>query len=523
MSNNDKPKIVNMFWKRTYLFIEYISFKKEAICIDNCKDFFVLDCKEIGLNKYRAKINICTQNNRSMLTDGEWKILIGDKFQLYELADELLLNLETLSAVFRYDGNKAYIVTFHISTHDTNNARIKFRVDYMKKNLLHKIRINKYSLLKNAVNICYHLLSFLRIKRKNKILFLSETSDTMSGNLKAIYDRLIERGLTNNYKINCIFDNIVVHGSSIKYWVKLFFKISESDYIFVDDYVPIFLFLNLDKKTCLVQTWHAGFGYKAVGYGRFGLKGSPNPHYSSHRAYTYALVGNEHLKEIYSEVFGIDSNSLLPTGMPRLDTFLKSSNINAAKSEFYEHHPELINKKIVLFAPTYRGSNQNKAYYDYNRIDQKRLYEYCKANNAIILFKFHHFIQDTIIINKEYKKYLYDFTNHEIHSLLYVSDVLITDYSSCFYDYLLLEKPIIFYIYDEAIFTATRGVHRPVGKTAPGTICRSMDELINTLNTEDYKTNIKIPECMIDAAKANYGRSASDKVLDYILLGKRDL
>lgn len=73
-------------------------------------------------------------------------------------------------------------------------------------------------------------------------------------------------------------------------------------------------------------------------------------------------------------------------------------------------------------------------------------------------------------------------------------------------------------MYDKAYYSATRGVHRPIDSVAPGKICRDFDELMTALQNEDYgKTEAK--EMLIDKCRTS-DLFASDKVIDFVLLGK---
>ena len=60
----------------------------------------------------------------------------------------------------------------------------------------------------------------------------------------------------------------------------------------MDDYAPLFNWLKLKSGTELIQLWHAGVGFKAVGYARFGKKGTPNPWRCCYRQLDYAIVGD---------------------------------------------------------------------------------------------------------------------------------------------------------------------------------------------------------------------------------------
>lgn len=347
---------------------------------------------------------------------------------------------------------------------------------------------------------------------------MSENRSRIMDNLEAIDTRLKERGLDKEFNISYQFRNIFAGIQNPFSWLKTVTLLAKQDYIFVDDYAPVFSFLDLDKRTTLVQVWHAGFGFKLVGYGRFGITGSPQPVKSCHRKYTYALIGNDQLREIYSEVFGIEKKALLATGMPRLEHFLDEDHMASVKEAFYKTFPEIEGKKVITFAPTYRGTSQNNAYYDFSMLDFDKLYDYCKTNNAVFIVKQHHFLREKAPLKAEQMDVFYECSDYNLNDLFYVTDVLITDYSSCFYDFLLLGKPVLFFTYDRAVYSATRGVHRPIDKVAPGKICDNFDQLLSALKDEDYG-NTEAADFLRDKCTTNTVL-ASDKVIDYVLLHK---
>ena len=120
--------------------------------------------------------------------------------------------------------------------------------------------------------------------RQKVIMFMTEQSDTLGTNLQAVYDRMCERGLDKEYTI--LFSArpasyIRQARSSTK---ELLHKLAQCDMVFIDDHVPLFDWLTLDKRTKLIQLWHAGAGFKSSGYSRWGHLGCPAP-VSCHRQY----------------------------------------------------------------------------------------------------------------------------------------------------------------------------------------------------------------------------------------------
>lgn len=546
MNSKSEITITNIFWKRTYLFIEYQAqadmkitlvkykvSKNNNIILENKQH--TMETKKLADNCYRAKINIAIAEGRRILEEGEWLISCdGNLKNLPKISSSVLQNIENYSRVYRYSQNlNAYVVTFHISNKEPivlslyanymtlNKHPEKLTIsEVFRSNITFLYKVKKFFLYvsKKFLNLYYMFCNIIP-KNKKRILLMSQNMNHIRDNMEAVNTRLYERKLNEQYKISYNFVNIFEKRVGVFYWLKLVFQIARNRYIFVDDYVPVFSFLNVNKNTIITQLWHAGFGFKLVGYGRFGISGSPRPDESCHRKYTYGIIGNDNLKEIYSEVWGIEKDALLATGMPRLEHFLDKARIKEKKEKFEKEYPQLIGKRLITFAPTYRGLDQKTAYYDYSRIDFKKLYELCKETNSAIAFCQHCFIKQNIPIDKKYKDLIYDMSSYKLNNILYSTDVLITDYSSCFYDFLLLNKPVLFYVYDKDIYTATRGVHRTLEAVAPGRICMNFDEIIEALKNNEYgekeRANFLLDKCLTNK------KIASDQIIDYIILGER--
>ena len=347
---------------------------------------------------------------------------------------------------------------------------------------------------------------------------MSETKDYLWGNLKFIDEGIKRHGLDKQFKVEYSFRKAVGSHMSVLSWVKLIFKLAQQDYVFVDDYVPIFGFLTLNKRTKLIQVWHAGEGFKAVGYCRFGKEGTPYPVGSCHKKYDYVLTGSEKLIKVFAEVFGIEEEAFLPVGMPRLDGFLDEERISEFRKEFYGQHPEMKDKKIILFAPTYRGKGQKTAYYDYSWIDLREIYEFC-GSEYIFLVKTHPFVKVPIDIPEEYRDRIIDFASYpNINNLYYITDLLITDYSSNYFEYSLMKKPVLFFTPDREIYELSRGVHRSVKESAPGKVCDTFEEMMDAMRNEDYEVE-KIYQ-FVKNNFANYDGRATDKAIEQILLAK---
>lgn len=397
---------------------------------------------------------------------------------------------------------------------------VKLAIDYFVKN--RKPQTRRFSLRqmeKNLFSLYYKLARKVLRPKDNVVLFFKENGDEPTENLAAVRDRLIERGIDKEFPVIERYRNTFVGHQNLFFWIKDINAIARSRYIFIDDYCPVFNFIDPDDDTVLTQVWHAGVGFKSVGYARFGISGSPDPYQSAHRRYDYALVGNGELRDIYSEVFGIEQEALLATGMPRLDHFLDEERQAAAEQRLMAKYPWMGDGRVIVFAPTFRGAGQATAYYPYDSyIDYRALWEMCERTNSYFVFEMHHFIEERPEIPSAFANRLKDLSDESLGDLLYVADVLVTDYSSCFYDCLLLQKPVVFYVPDKVEYSATRGVQRSVDDMAPGVVCDTSEEFVDVLEKAAYRSTA--PDAsMIDRCSEQAGYAA-DRVIDAVLLEK---
>ena len=111
-------------------------------------------------------------------------------------------------------------------------------------------------------------------------MFMTEQSKTLGGNLQAVYDRMVKRGLDKEYTILVSARPASYETQTRKSTKQLIRKMAQCSMIFIDDHAPIFDWLELNPRTKLIQLWHAGAGFKSSGYSRWGHLGCPAPEIS---------------------------------------------------------------------------------------------------------------------------------------------------------------------------------------------------------------------------------------------------
>ena len=184
--------------------------------------------------------------------------------------------------------------------------------------------------------------------------------------------------------------------------------------------------------------------FKTFGFTRLSKpKGSPQPT-RNHRSYDFVTVSSTYCKKCHSEGFGIATDNVVATGIPRTDVFFDENYKAAARKKFYDAHPTFKGKKIILFAPTFRGMVKETAFYPTEMFDINEVCSKIPEDYAIII-KHHPFVNDVQPIPDRYADRVIDLSaDNELNDLLFVTDVIITDYSSLVFEASLIDIPMIF-------------------------------------------------------------------------------
>lgn len=536
-----KAYVTGITWERVHLFLDVrIEFSEKA---DKCAplDFYAVNlfyetmlhfkAKRTGETTYRLHANVTNRGDKSCIPTGTYRIFVcqGD----YKLADceadvSVVSQMEEMSRNFLYGGmGKVYTVTFYVEE-GGENLPFRFRalassrtgIDFPKNPgyfaSLHPIKnfIKCYLGSSVVLRRAYRFFSLFPHKKKT-ILFLTEHSKVLKSNLKAVYERMLARGMEKEYRLLVSARTGAAEPQPKISWIKLMKKLAESDLIFIDDHVPVFDKVKLKESTKVVQLWHAGAGFKSSGYSRWGHMGCPGPS-SCHRQYQYGIAGSRNIAPFFSEVWGINDELVLPTGMPRMDEYLNEAHKKKKTEELYKEYPMCKGKKVMLFAPTYRGMNQPVAYYPYEMIDFDRLYREC-GDEYVVLFKAHPWVNNTLKIPKKYKDKFLDVKNYpDINDLFYITDLLITDYSSNIFEFSLMRKPMMFFAYDKIQYSFSRGFHRDYEEAAPGKVCYTFEQLMDAFAARDFEYE-KVEQYIkhhFDYIDSN----SSDRVIDWIVL-----
>ena len=298
-----------------------------------------------------------------------------------------------------------------------------------------------------------------------KILMYSSSKGRLGGNLLAIKKYIEKNGL--DYEIRAVTSvDPLPQG-------ELAAEMAQSRFILVDDYEPLVYVLRLRPGQKLVQVWHAMGAFKRFGYGRI----SAEKNSLTHRNYTDAVVSSPEIVPIYAEAFGIDESRVKPLGTPRTDCFFDFAYVDSAKNRLYDKEPRLRGRKICLFAPTFRGENVHGAYYPQGFFDVKRFMNEL-PEQWVLIIKMHPFIKEKTDIPAGLENRVFDFSGErEINDILFIADVLVTDYSSVIFENAVIGNPAVLYAPDLDEYNGGRGFYYGYSDYSCGEVVYQFDDL----------------------------------------------
>lgn len=320
---------------------------------------------------------------------------------------------------------------------------------------------------------------FLYLK-KDKIIFVSESHHELDGNLKAIFDALSDSNL--ELKVHMASEKFNLNGK-----LRLWNDLTSAKYILLDDFYSLISSLHVRKNQEIIQLWHGAGAYKKFGYSRRDTgDSSVIKFHRGYKKYTKVIVSSEYVRPYYADAFGIDLDKIYATGCPRTDILYSDYN-EKIKAKVIQQFPQFKEKKIVLFAPTYRGSRVADAYYDFDKADIDEVIRQL-GEDYIVAVRWHRALNDNIKrgrVTVQYCKNAIDVSEYEnVNDLLIAADVLVTDYSSIIFDYALLNKPIVYFTYDEESYAYNRGLYESFDNYVYGEVAKNRDELISAIKSE---------------------------------------
>lgn len=365
----------------------------------------------------------------------------------------------------------------------------------------------KQKIINFALTIVFNLFKLLPVKR-NVYIFESQYGGRFDDNPKAIYDYLKEQD-NNEHKLFWSIryrDRSIVEEEDVsvlyRFSLRWLYYMARAEFWIINARMP--QWLPKRKETKYVQTWHGTPLKKlALDMDTFGMPGSSLESYKKNflaetQKWDYLVAPNQYSKEIFKSCFAFEK-TFIESGYPRNDVLYQKNNPEDIKA-IKERLGLPLDKKVVLYAPTWRDDYYiSKGKYKFHvPFDMNQLIDVL-GNDAVFIFRAHYLVAESLD-GLSTHPHLFNFsTNVDISDLYLVSDLLVTDYSSVFFDYANLKRPMLFYAYDyEHYRDNLRGFYFDLEKDAPGPFVTDEElffkELylyINEMKSREYSLEIE--------------------------------
>lgn len=349
--------------------------------------------------------------------------------------------------------------------------------------------MNVKKILVKVLRKAYRVISKMP-RKKNVVVFESFHGKRYSDSPRAIYEYMKK----NNPEFQLIwsvdkrstqlFDELQIPYVK-RFSLKWLFLFPRAQY-WVNN-VRLATWMKRPENTTYLQTWH-GTPLKKLGVDieEVHMPGTKTDKYRKNiieesKNWSYLVGPNAYSTEILARAFAY-KGPMIESGYPRNDLLTNHTPQQAEKIRQSLHIPT--GKKVILYAPTWRddqffkkGKYRFEFQFDLNKMKQQY------GDDFVLVVRMHYLVAENFDF-AAYDGFIIDASNYyDIADLYLISDVLITDYSSVFFDYASLNRPIIFYMYDlDDYRDRLRGFYFDIESEAPGKIVKTEDELFVELN-----------------------------------------
>lgn len=345
------------------------------------------------------------------------------------------------------------------------------------------------------INFLYHKLwphyfrkySRKPIDEKKAVLAYSHIYKEMPDNLRCIKAALEEQGYTcvviDRAENGVIYKNPLLNELAKCFYGKEFFReYATAKALFLTDYFFPAYACKPREGQSVVQLWHGCGAFKKWGYStaekKWGASKKNLDLYPIHNTYTHVCVSSPKVSFAYVEAFGCSEKSVIPLGAPRTDVYFDKGFVAGCRKQILDKFPEIGGRKIILYAPTFRGDSIDKSYIK-NMMDIEEMSRRL-GDGYVLLIKQHPLTADAFRIRND--GFAFDISKDvAIETALCAADLVITDYSSLIFEYALLERPMIFFAYDLAEYEDARSFYFGYEGFVPGEIVNSTEEIIGEI------------------------------------------
>ena len=223
---------------------------------------------------------------------------------------------------------------------------------------------------------------------------------------------------------------------------------------------------------------------------------------------------SEEASKRYKSAWNLKNEQIKITGYPRNDKLFIKKELEISEEKIKIVNNAFLNKKkIITYLPTYRERTSSVFPLDFKKLEKKM-----RELDAIFVIKLHPFDNSKFDLD-DFSNIICLESKIDIYPLLAISDILVTDYSSVVFDFIVLDRPIIYFVYDlEDYINNDRGMYEPFEKTIAGDIVINTEELLNSIEQNlKYDYQKKLRQKMISKYNYYLDNKNSERVYNQII------
>lgn len=351
------------------------------------------------------------------------------------------------------------------------------------------------------------------------VVFFETKELKMPGSFDLLYERL-SGDLSKKVEYITLAQN---HVPRLKYYLngaRCLKRLAAAEVIFLDDASDLVSCLPMRPETKAVQLWHACGAFKKWGMSTADLKfGGTREEIKRHPFYgnlSLVTVSSPEVAWAYVEAMDLEGREEIvkPLGVSRTDVFSDEGFLTRARESIEEAFPPAKGKKILLYAPTFRGHVSTATGPDELDIGAMKRE---LGGEWVLLIKHHPFVKHPAPVPTGCEDFAYLVKGDlSIDDLLSSADACISDYSSIVFEYSLFLRPMIFFAYDLDDYNDWRGFYYSYDEFTPGPVLATSEEVVDYLVHLEERFDPSEVEAFRDKFMSACDGHATDRVLEWM-------
>ncbi|MEX2184048.1 MAG: CDP-glycerol glycerophosphotransferase family protein [Chloroflexota bacterium] len=291
--------------------------------------------------------------------------------------------------------------------------------------------------------------------RMDRVVLATARTPVLEGNLLHIHEAL--RRLRPDLAVSLLLEpysyGLVGKLGYLGRLIRGMVLLQTSRWFVVDNaYLPIHVMPHR-AGTTVVQVWHAVGALKRFGWDAHRPVADPERRFL-HRHYDWVVCSAEASRAAYAAAFRTPAERVVPLGAPRIDGLVDELRLAGVRGRLLDAYPEMRDRRVVLYAPTFRGRGIGKQAAD--GLDAIALRAALPADHLLVL-KTHPNLDPATTPTAGFDLVVDPLT--DLNDLLAVTDVLVTDYSSSIFEWALLRRPLVLLVPDLATYERDPGMY----------------------------------------------------------------